>query len=54
MAETTVKHKVLKAIEELPHDATFEAVLERLTFSTKSTRACSRLPQVRPCPTQKR
>ena len=35
MAETTVKHKVLKAIEELPHDATFEDVLERLYFLYK-------------------
>ena len=36
MAETTVKHKVLKAIEELPHDATFEDVLERLYFLYKT------------------
>jgi predicted transcriptional regulator len=35
LAETTVKHKVLKAIEELPHDATFEDVLEHLYFLSK-------------------
>ncbi|HEY7494197.1 MAG TPA: hypothetical protein VIH59_24235 [Candidatus Tectomicrobia bacterium] len=42
MAETTVKHKVLKAIEELPHDATFEDVLERLYFLYKITGALTR------------
>jgi hypothetical protein len=35
MTETTVKHKVLKAIEKLPHDATFEDVLEHLYFLYK-------------------
>ena len=35
MAEATVKHKVLKAIEALPPDATFEDVLERLYFLYK-------------------
>jgi predicted transcriptional regulator len=35
MAETTVKEKVLKAIGELPHDATFEDVMEHLYFLYK-------------------
>ena len=35
MAEITVKHKVLKAVEELPHDATFKEVLELLYFLYK-------------------
>jgi len=35
MVETTVKHRVLKAIEELPQDATFEDVMERLYFLYK-------------------
>ena len=35
MAEITIKYKVLKAIEALPHDATFEDVLERLYFLYK-------------------
>jgi predicted transcriptional regulator len=35
MAETTVKYKVLKASEELPHDATFEDAFERLCFLYK-------------------
>lgn len=30
MMETTVKEKVLKAVEELPADATFEDAMERL------------------------
>ena len=38
MADTTVKHKFLKAIEELPQDATFEDVLERLYFLYKIDR----------------
>jgi hypothetical protein len=35
MAETTVKHTILKAIEELPADVTFEDVMERLYFLYK-------------------
>ena len=30
MTETTVKEKVLKAVEELPADATYEDAMERL------------------------
>ena len=35
MAEATVKEKVLKAIEELPQDITFEDTLEKLYFLYK-------------------
>jgi predicted transcriptional regulator len=35
MLDTTIKHRVLKAIEELPQDATFEDVMERLYFLYK-------------------
>jgi predicted transcriptional regulator len=35
MSDTTIKHRVLKAIEELPPDATFEDVMERLYFLYK-------------------
>jgi hypothetical protein len=35
MIDTTIKHRVLKAIEELPQDATFEDVMERLYFLYK-------------------
>ena len=35
MSDTTVKHRVLKAIEELPQDATFEEVMECLYFLYK-------------------
>ena len=30
MTEATVKNKILKAVEELPTDATYEDVMERL------------------------
>jgi len=35
MAETTVKEKVLKAIADLPQEATLEDVMERLYFLYK-------------------
>ena len=35
MSDMTIKHRVLKAIEELPQDATFEDVMERLYFLYK-------------------
>ena len=35
MTEATVKEKVLKAIEELPQDITFEDTLEKLYFLYK-------------------
>jgi predicted transcriptional regulator len=35
MPDTTLKYRVLKAIEELPPDATFEDVMERLYFLYK-------------------
>jgi predicted transcriptional regulator len=35
MLDTTIKSRVLKAIEELPQDATFEDVMERLYFLYK-------------------
>ena len=35
MLDTTIKHRVLKAIEELPQDATFEDVMERVYFLYK-------------------
>lgn len=35
MAKATVKEKVLKAIEELPQDSTFEETFERLYFLYK-------------------
>ena len=35
MADATVKHKVLKAVEEMPQDVTFEVVMERLYFLYK-------------------
>ena len=36
MTDTTIKQQVLKAVEELPEDATFEHVLERLYFLYKT------------------
>jgi hypothetical protein len=39
MAETTVKHKVRKPMEELPHDATCEDVIERLYNRSAADRA---------------
>ena len=38
MLDTTIKHKVLKAIEGLPQDVTFEDVMERLYFLYKIDR----------------
>jgi predicted transcriptional regulator len=35
MSNTTIKHRILKAIEELPPDTTFEDVMERLYFLYK-------------------
>ncbi|MCY7384578.1 hypothetical protein C7B69_03000 [filamentous cyanobacterium Phorm 46] len=35
MTNSTVKHKVLKAIEEMPQDVTFSDVMERLYFLYK-------------------
>ena len=35
MADATIKHKILKALEELPEDTTFEDVMERLYFLYK-------------------
>ena len=35
MVESTVKDKVLKALEEMPQDVTFEAIMERLYFLYK-------------------
>lgn len=35
MTETSVKEKVLKAVEELPADVTFGDVMERLYFLYK-------------------
>lgn len=35
MANSTVKDKVLKAIEEMPQDVTFSDVMERLYFLYK-------------------
>ncbi|MBD2772990.1 hypothetical protein [Iningainema tapete] len=35
MADTTVKSKVIKAMEEMPQDFTFEEVMERLYFLYK-------------------
>ncbi|MEH2058035.1 MAG: hypothetical protein V7K97_18105 [Nostoc sp.] len=34
-ADTTVKYQVLKAVEEMPQDVTFEEVMERLYFLYK-------------------
>lgn len=34
-ADTTVKYRVLKAVEEMPQDVTFEEVMERLYFLYK-------------------
>lgn len=38
MADTTVKYQVLKAVEEMPQDVTFEEVMERLYFLYKVNR----------------
>ena len=38
MADTTVKYRVLKAMEEMPQDVTFEEVMERLYFLYKIDR----------------
>lgn len=38
MADTTVKYKVLKAVEEMQPDVTFEDVMERLYFLYKVER----------------
>jgi predicted transcriptional regulator len=35
MAETTEKQKAVKAVQELPPDATFEDAMERLYFLCK-------------------
>ncbi|MFB2896904.1 hypothetical protein ACE1CI_28660 [Aerosakkonemataceae cyanobacterium BLCC-F50] len=35
MSDTTVKNKVLKAVEEMSPDVTFEEVMERLYFLYK-------------------
>ncbi|MCC5614965.1 hypothetical protein LC605_07720 [Nostoc sp. CHAB 5836] len=34
-ADTTVKYQVLKAVEEMPQNVTFEEVMERLYFLYK-------------------
>ena len=38
MTDTTVKYQVLKAVEEMPPDVTFEEVMERLYFLYKVNR----------------
>jgi len=38
MAPTTAKQKVLKAVQQLPPDATVEDAMERLYFLTKVER----------------
>jgi predicted transcriptional regulator len=43
MANTTVKHKVLKAIEEMPQDVTFSDVMERLYFLYKIDRGLNQV-----------
>jgi predicted transcriptional regulator len=35
MVETTIKDKVLKALEEMPQNVTFEEIMERLYFLYK-------------------
>ncbi|MCC5622916.1 hypothetical protein [Nostoc sp. CHAB 5715] len=37
-ADTTVKYQVLKAVEEMPQDVTFDEVMERLYFLYKVDR----------------
>ncbi|MCC5668612.1 hypothetical protein LC653_33370 [Nostoc sp. CHAB 5784] len=37
-AYTTVKYQVLKAVEEMPQDVTFDEVMERLYFLYKVDR----------------
>lgn len=43
MANTTVKHKVLKEIEEMPQDVTFSDVMERLYFLYKIDRSLNQI-----------
>jgi predicted transcriptional regulator len=38
MTDATVKFKILKAVEEMPQDVTFEEVMERLYFLYKIER----------------
>lgn len=38
MTSTTVKQKILKALEEMPQDVTFPQVMERLYFLYKVDR----------------
>lgn len=38
MTSTTVKQKILKALEEMPQDVTFTEVMERLYFLHKVER----------------
>lgn len=38
MTSTTVKQKILKALEEMPQDVTFTEVMERLYFLYKVER----------------
>ncbi|NEP00741.1 MAG: hypothetical protein F6K58_19160 [Symploca sp. SIO2E9] len=35
MADTTIKHQVLKTVEAMPQDVTFEEIMERLYFLYK-------------------
>ena len=43
MANPTVKHKVLKAIEEMPQDVTFSDVMERLYLLYKIDRGLNQV-----------
>ena len=43
MANITVKHKVLKAIEEMPQDVTFSDVMERLYLLYKIDRGLNQI-----------
>ena len=43
MADTTVKYQVLKAVEEMPQDVTFEEVMERLYFLYKVNRGLTQV-----------